>query len=627
MSLQDMGFSAERMVRGPLRVVSARTRPVMQSLRQTFGPHIATARDHLAPVADWIATSWLSRQMAKSLRRRIVISNMIGLAVLMIGWSWLSQHNIWLIDAKRDALRTQSEIIAAAVASSAAINPTTGNTQRDVFDPDLATERIARGVVESETLDDFDFAIRPEVVAPILAKLIAGTETRSRIFGHDGTPIVDSNDFLRPDGLLDPTRPESTNQVTKPKNFWTRFLKWRLNDNLPVYQDIDGVNGRSYPEIRKALRNGRNYSVVLMTEAGEQVVAMITPVQRRDKIHGVLMLSTTPGEIDNILGEERLRILLLALLATIATVVASGMLAHTVAQPVRNLSEAADEVSRDINASDRLPVFEGREDEVGQLARSFATMTVSLRQRIENSERFAADVAHELKNPVTGVKSLAESLTYAKTDEQRADMVEQIKRELDRLSRLITDVSEAQRTNAELALQETRPINLPDVIESVVSVFGDILKYDERGIKLLFDNAVSEGDAVVRGHDGRLGQVLTNLIDNAISFSPQDATVSVRLRTAARGLLVTVEDEGPGVDPEQIEKIFKRFYTYRPTAESSRGNNSGLGLSITREIIEAHNGRIWVENRPAGGARFCIELPRAPVAVARRRSTLGFRRS
>ena len=347
-------------------------------------------------------------------------------------------------------------------------------------------------------------------------------------------------------------------------------------------------------------------------------MANVTPIKRFDEIHGVMMLTTTPGEIDDLLQDERLRIFLLALLAMAATAISSLMLARTVAGPIRKLSEAAEEVSVDINASDRLPRYDDRDDEVGQLARSFAKMTSALRARIDASERFAADVAHELKNPLTAASSTASSLVYARDDAHRAQLVEQINGELKRLNKLISDVSEASRLDAQLAKQANLPVPLDEIARNVVDVFRDLNSDTDR--KIVFETGLAGQDCRVRGHDGRLGQVLTNLIDNAISFSPANGTVTVRLTRIGPMLRVAVEDEGPGVDPGQMEDVFRRFYTYRPTAESSRGGNSGLGLSISREIIAAHGGRIWVENRETGGARFQFELPAlSPAPVAGRR--------
>ena len=223
-------------------------------------------------------------------------------------------------------------------------------------------------------------------------------------------------------------------------------------------------------------------------------------------------------------------------------------------------------------------------------------MTASLYRRIEASEKFAADVAHELKNPLTAASSTAQSLTFARNDQERDQLVSQIRGELKRLNKLISDVSNASRLDAELALQQRQPVDVGEVLQNVVASFRDLVDGTGRKVELEVQ-ADGADDLLVLGQDGRLGQVATNLIDNALSFSPDEGTVRVKACRTGDIVEFTVEDEGPGVEPGKLETVFDRFYTYRPTANSSRGNNSGLGLSISREIVDAHEGRIWAENR------------------------------
>ncbi|MEM7775965.1 MAG: stimulus-sensing domain-containing protein [Pseudomonadota bacterium] len=603
-------------------------RPIRKTLRdwlvrfaiagRRVGAAYAWSASKLEPIGDWFANSWLARRMSASLLRRIIISNLIGFALLLFGWAVLSQQNVWLIDTKRDALETQSRIIAAAVASA---TPKPQKDARD-YDPDrLATEAPGRIAFDDQAVfRDLDLSLRPEQVAPTLAQVVKGTNTRARIYALDGTPIVDSKDFDLRGGLSGLPDPK-TGQVIKPKNIWTRALSWRVRSPLTVYQDIEGISGLSFREVSNALKLGTSEAMLLMTEDGEQVVGFVSPIVRLGKTQGALLLSTKPGEIDDLLFAERLRILTLAILAFVATLAASILLARTVAGPMRRLSESAERVSLDINASRDLPSFAGREDEIGQMSRSFSKMTDALRRRIEASEKFAADVAHELKNPLTAARSTAESLTYAKTDEQRDELVAAISSELARLNRLITDVSNASRLDAELARQETKPIEILELASSVVDTFRDIMSGDSRNLTITLDSKLGSQPSTVLAHEGRMGQVLTNLIDNALSFSNNGGVVRVELSASTDELQIAIEDNGPGISPENIDAIFTRFYTYRPTEFSSRGANSGLGLSISREIISAHGGVIWAENRKSGGARFVVRLPlvrrTAPGSVAK----------
>jgi two-component system sensor histidine kinase ChvG len=399
-----------------------------------------------------------------------------------------------------------------------------------------------------------------------------------------------------------------------------------IDEDLPVYREIGNANGMAYPEIRKALGGDPN-SMLLLNEKGEQVVSMAIPIRRPSSpVQGVLLISTRPGEIDQILSEERDLIWALGAMALLAAIVTSFLLARTVAGPMRRLSAAADLASRSIAARHELPEYKERTDEVGQMATAFGAMTTALYKRIEASERFAADVAHELKNPLTAARSVAESLTYAKTETQRDELVRQIQGELTRLNRLITDVSNASRLDAELARQKMQKLDVTSVVSSVSQIFRDILSGDTRRIVTDIDPAPFDGAFVVSGDSGRLGQVLTNLVDNAISFTPDGGTVTMRVRRADAGVELVVDDEGPGIPEDRLNIIFDRFYTDRPETEARRGKNSGLGLSISREIVRAHGGEIFAGNRtvdagadagaPARtGARFTVRLPAVISAV------------
>ncbi len=286
---------------------------------------------------------------------------------------------------------------------------------------------------------------------------------------------------------------------------------------------------------------------------------------------------------------------------------------------MQRLSEAAEHVSRNISARKELPEFPGRTDEVGQLAAAFRAMTAALYKRIENSEKFAADVAHELRNPLAAARSTAETLAYVKTEEERDQLVKQIQNELKRLNRLISDVSNASRLDAELARKEMQPVNIANVLENTAQIFRDILGEDSRSIVLSLEPQERKSAFSVFGDEGRIAQVITNLIDNALSFSPSDGVVTLKVRREGANVLFSIEDQGPGIPEDRLKIVFDRFYTDRPQSELIRGKNSGLGLSISREIVVAYGGVIFAENCvPPGekasahggrGARFVVSLP------------------
>jgi two-component system sensor histidine kinase ChvG len=355
--------------------------------------------------------------------------------------------------------------------------------------------------------------------------------------------------------------------------------------------------------------------MVRINERGEVIVSVAVPVQRFRAVRGALMLSTQGADIDNMVGAERLAIFKVFLIASGVMVVLSFLLAGTIAGPVRRLAESAQLVRRRIRSRVEIPDLSHRRDEIGHLSGSLRDMTDALYSRIEAIESFAADVAHELKNPLTSLRSAVETLPLAKTDNSRGRLLEVIQHDVKRLDRLISDISDASRLDAEMQRNDAHPVNLVELLTMVTGVANE--RHDD-GVKvaLTFEGGRA-GAFTVLGHDSRLGQVIDNLIDNARSFSPPDAVVTVTLKRTRSSVEIVVEDQGPGIPPHALDLIFERFYTDRP--DQGFGQNSGLGLSISRQIVEAHRGRIWAENRlgpPEAdgdqqrlGARFVVSLP------------------
>jgi two-component system sensor histidine kinase ChvG len=610
--------------------------------RESFGRYVgaisavagrsaASAAYAADKVLRWIGSLKPVRFIAGSLLRRILLANLAGLGIMVGGILYFSQYNSWLIDAKREALMVQGEIIAAAIASDARVE-----TGRLVIHADSlpTAEEQQRAGQRDDGFAAMELSIRPERVAPIVRRLIQPTKRRARVYSRDGTLIVDSATLLKRGQLSKYDPPNSDGSRPRTKNFWTRLKAWMIDQELPVYREIGNASGTLYPEVRKAL-DGTTTAMLLLNEKGEQIVSTAVPIKRASTVQGVLLMSTAPGEIDQILSEERELIWTLSAIALVATLVTSLFLARTVAGPMKRLSEAADHVSRNISARQELPEYRDRSDEVGQMAHAFSAMTAALYRRVEASESFAADVAHELKNPLAAARSMAESLAYAKTEEQRAELVRQIQNEIRRLNRLITDVSDASRLDAELARQQMAPFDVTGVVTSVSQIFRDILSSDSRKLGPIFEPAPFEGAFLVNGDPGRLGQVLTNLVDNAISFSPEGCDVKLTVCRRDSTVELRVDDQGPGILEDRLNIIFDRFYTDRPATEAARGKNSGLGLSISREIVRAHGGEIIAENRYAEGvptderkplgASFIVRLPALLYSSQRANVTSGRR--
>lgn len=556
----------------------------------------------------------LGHYIFSSLTRRILFLNLAALAVLVTGILYLNQFRDGLIDARVESLMTQGEIIAGAIAASATIQ-----TDSITIDPEKllelqAGESIAPG---SNQLDSLDFPINPERVAPVLRRLISPTRTRARIYDRDSNMLLDSRHLYSGGQILRYDLPPV--EEDQP-GFLDRILKtasglFRRTD-LPLYREQPGGNGGVYPEVITAL-TGSPDTVVRISEQGEMIVSVAIPVQRFRAVLGVLMLSTQGGDIDKIVAAERRAIVRVFGVAALVTAILSMLLASTIANPLRRLSAAAIRVRRGIKNREEIPDFSDRQDEIGNLSSALREMTNALYARIEAIESFAADVSHELKNPLTSLRSAVETLPRVKNRDSQARLLEVIQHDVHRLDRLISDISNASRLDAELARDDAERLDMNRFLEDVVAVCrqtGNRDKPVEISLKTLVPSQGAK-KFVVAGHKLRLGQVITNLVDNARSFVPPvGGKITIVLSRTARNIVVAVEDNGPGIRAENVERIFERFYTDRPGAESF-GQNSGLGLSISRQIVEAHRGTLRAENLVGGkpgdirGARFVVTLP------------------
>jgi two-component system sensor histidine kinase ChvG len=558
------------------------------------------------------AWQFFVRQSFSSLTRRIVILNLAGLVVLVTGVLYLSQFRAGLIDARVQSLLVQSEIIAGAIAASATVE-----TDAITIDPERLLELQAGesyGPPE-DSLNSIEFPINPERVAPVLRRLVSPTKTRARIYDRDGVLILDSrNLYGRGDVLRFDLPPPTAEKPGLMERTFIALRRWFGRGDLPPYKELGPENGKGYQEVAQALA-GLHASMVRVNDRGEVIVSVAVPVQRFRAVRGALMLSTQGADIDDMVEAERLAIVKVFLVAAGVMVVLSMLLAGTIAGPVRRLADGAERVQRRIRSRVEIPDFTRRRDEIGDLSGALRDMTNALYTRIEAIESFAADVAHELRNPLTSLRSAVETLPLAKTEESRKRLLEVISHDVRRLDRLISDISDASRLDAELQRHEAATIDLRQLLDALVAAANEIHTNEVR-VTLGF-----EGDAQTRftipGHDSRLGQVVSNLIDNARSFSPPGGVVRVTCRRLKDEIEVVVDDDGPGIPADALQKIFERFYTDRP--DQGFGQNSGLGLSISKQIIEGHGGHIWAENRsmPAGpgqsprvvGARFIVRLP------------------
>jgi two-component system sensor histidine kinase ChvG len=593
-------------------------RPDAATVKERVRSILRISRDRTRSAIGWLVEHLPFRNGFSSLTRRIVVLNLIGLAILVSGILYLNQFRAGLIDAKVQSLATQGEIIARAIAASAGVD-----TNEVQLDPEklLETEHT-QDSDDDDLSNSLDFTIDPERAAPILRPLVKPTGSRARVYNRDGALILDSDTFYsRGEVLRYDLPPPDAEKPDALSRFW-QTVKTRMSQyDLPLYTEIGGANGKAYPEVATAL-TGTSVPIVRVNDKGELVVSVAVPIQRMRAVLGVLLLSTRGGDIDNIVSAERWGIVRVSLFAAAVTIVLSIILANTIAGPVQRLSAAAESVRHSVKARAQIPDFTDRTDEIGHLSGALRDMTNALYRRIDAIESFAADVAHELKNPLTSLRSATETLPLAKTDDSKERLMEIIKHDVKRLDRLISDISDASRLDAELAREDAAAVDLAELLRTTVSLFNDIHRDDTPEVVLDIAYAPGAWPYRVIGHDSRLSQVIVNLLDNAISFSPAGGRVAVLARRMGHEIQIAVEDEGPGIPDENLERIFERFYTDRP--QENFGQNSGLGLNISRQIAVAHGGRLWAENRPpkgmgrgkgdasvgrSGGARFVMRLP------------------
>jgi two-component system sensor histidine kinase ChvG len=553
---------------------------------------------------------FLVAQGFSSLTRRIVILNVAGLLALVIGIMYLSQFRAGLIEARINSMQVQGEIIAGAIAASATVE-----SDAVTIDPEKLLELKPGESYGPEDYSLFEFPINPERVAPVLRRLVSPTNTRARIYDREGALLLDSRnlygrgDILRFD--LPPPAEESPGLIERG---WIAIRKWLQRGDLPLYKELGPGNGRGYQEVSRAL-DGQKASMVRINDRGEVIVSVAVPVQRFRAVRGALLLSTQGGDIDQIVENERLAIFKVFLVAAAVMIVLSSLLASTIAGPMRRLADGAERVRRRIRSRVEIPDFTTRGDEIGHLSGTLRDMTSALYSRIEAIESFDADVAHELKNPLTSLRSAVETLPLAKSRESQERLLAVIQHDVRRLDRLISDISDASRLDAELQRQDAAPVDVAELLKTLVSAANEV--NDDITVALAFEGGGPRA-FVVPGHDSRIAQVIDNLIQNARSFSSPGGAVRVTCRRLKAELEIVVDDDGPGIRPEAFDKIFERFYTDRP--QQNFGQNSGLGLSISKQIVEAHGGQLWAENRTGIathdgapplvlGARFVLRLP------------------
>ncbi|MBN34738.1 MAG: histidine kinase [Rhodospirillaceae bacterium] len=537
----------------------------------------------------------LDRRPTQTLTRKLLAINLVPLALFLAGLLYLDNYREGLIAAKIDSLSTHGQVIAGAL----------GETVVAVGLDDATQPPITH--------------IMGTQARSLIRRVVVAGGTRARLFQATGELIADSRELIGVGGLVQ-------SEILPPPGDeagvegWLRKVDLMVLGIVPVFSAYEPYIERAdqkadhYSELSQALVGEIDHA---LRDAGRDglMLTVAVPVSHYRQVQGVLLLSSNLDDVEAELRAVRSDILVLALIAFVATVLLSLYLASTIARPIRRLAEAADDVRFGYGEAESIPDFGARGDEIGELSRALIDMTHALEQRMTATEQFAADVAHEIKNPLSSLKSAVETLPKIEDEDRRKTLMRIATDDLRRIDRLITDISDASRLDAELSRATTEPVDLGQLLEALATVlrttWGEDGPFLELGPEL--DREEVAGRFMVQGVEDRLVQVIRNLLTNARSFSPEDGTVTITCTASERWIDVRISDQGPGITKGKEDEIFKRFYSDRPSSEKF-GTHSGLGLSISRQIIEAHGGTLKASNLgddpdAPEGACFRIRLP------------------
>lgn len=520
---------------------------------------------------------WGGRLLGSRIARLIFASNLAGLIILIIGAMVLNEMRASFVVSKKQDLIGQAQLLSNLIGDDAAY----GEPQ-PILDDALAKD--------------------------VLASLSLPQTLRGKIFNTEGELVGDSY-FLSDRVIVENLPPlQDPDQLT----VWSKGLsEWAVSllGSFRPSEGEDAVRTLTFEEEFAEAIIGNEAASQRFNDRGQRIISVSLPIQHVSAVVGVLTVES--NDIDAIIRAERAALIPFIAVAILVALVTSALLTIGIANPLRKLASAADRIRGGASNRLDLPRITKRHDEIGHLAQSVEAMTEALFERITANESFAADVAHELKNPLTSIRSAVETAEMVQDDpEKREKLRRVIAQDVQRLDRLITDISNASRLEAEITRIPAEQLDISRFIREIVRTYENL--EHQRNVKVTFNDATMDAGLTVRGREGPLGQVLRNLIDNARSFSPEGDEVTVTLRQSRQGPQTTacilVEDNGPGIPEDKLKKIFERFYTDRP-AGSAFGNNSGLGLSIVAQIIETHMGTVVAANRETSGARFTIELP------------------
>jgi two-component system sensor histidine kinase ChvG len=568
----------------------------VRDTKSSSGADVVLGEDWVGPLSS-IETELRAKRARRGLisinrsplARKIITFNLLGLIVLVAGVLYLNPFRDSLVFQRERALVAEAELIADVFeAHAAASSPASSGTQVEAT-PDHAA--ILSALDLSEGIDVYVYAPG----GALLASSIGSERPETRVIGLQEK---ERSTFIT--GLL--------NRV------------WEAISGVVASGEPTDVPVDTQPHARALFEGAVGGATQISTGQagdGETVFAVATPVQREGAMIAVVAVTSAAGELEELVRAEREQVLQMFVIAILVSIGLSLVLASTIANPLADLAAAAelgrDKNSRKVNPGRvRIPDLAGRPDEIGRLSTALRGMVAALYDRIDANEQFAADVAHEIKNPLASLRSAVGTLRLAKKEEQRDRLLDVIDHDVRRLDRLVSDISNASRLDSELVKEEEESFDLLKMLRNLTDYLGN--EAGEKGVDFITD--MPPNPIIIQGLEARLAQVFVNLLTNALSFCEEGDAIRVWARQRENRVLIVVEDTGPGIPEQALTKIFNRFYSERP--EKQFGNNSGLGLAISKQIVEAHGGVIWAENiRPTNaditseplGARFVVGLP------------------
>ncbi|MCP4330431.1 MAG: HAMP domain-containing protein [Alphaproteobacteria bacterium] len=532
--------------------------------------------------AEWTTGPRRKRRRLSPITLRITAVNILALAILVAGLLYLGEYQRSLVQTSLEGLKTQGELIAGAIAEGA-------------FSEDRRVQRALDQVIAQQ----------------LVRRLTESGRVRARLFDPGGNLVADSRQLAGASRAViveELPPPESGDGIGRFfVDLYGRLLALVGPDEVPpLYIETPVPLARDYHEVVSAL-SGDFTAEVRRHPEDHLVLSVAVPVQRYRRVLGALMLTMDSREIERTVRAVRLDILKVFAVALTITVILSIYLAGTIAHPIRRLASAAERMKRVRGRKVTIPDFTSRDDEVGDLSGALREMTEALWRRMDAIERFAADVAHEIKNPLSSLRSAVETAARVKDPDQQRRLMTIILEDVQRLDRLITDISNASRLDAELSRVQSERVDVGSMLKTLSNIHSETA---DSGPELVFD--IDPGALVVEAQDGQMVQVFRNLIENAISFSPPDGKIVVSAARSGDKVRVEIADDGLGIPEGKEDDIFERFYSERPEGEKF-GIHSGLGLSISRQIVEAHGGTIEAVNRHREGvvigACFTVLMP------------------